>query len=269
MKTILKKVVRTNFTVVPNYLTEDPDLSWKAKGMLVYLLGRPQNWEINIPHLATISTDGENSTRSGFAELEAAGYAHRLRHTNEAGQVTSWSVYVRQDKNDAWPFEPDGGNPHVDNPDVEKPHVENRDQVSKDITKNVLEPKKEEPNAVETIWNAYVESLVRFKPSGRKPVLSEARKALIRRRLANYSVEDLVLAVTGWEHSTYHCGDNDDGKIYNTLELLLRNDEKIERFIGYHDVKKPAAKQTIDEQWDREPAKTPSAKVIVNEDWDD
>lgn len=268
MKTILKKVVTTNFTVVPNYLTEDTSMSWKAKGMLVYLLGRPHDWEINIPHLSTVSTDGESATRSGFSELEEAGYAYRVRHTNDVGQIVSWSVYVRQDKNDPWPFE----NPDMENPHVEKPHVENHHQLNKDNTKNLDNKEKKtktsiSENDINQIWDAYISSLEEFKSNKRKPVLSRARIELIKRRLATYSVDDLKLAVTGWLHSDFHRGENDNGKVWNSIELLLRNDEKIEQFIGYH--QKPESKKTIGEHWGRDKVKIKESSIISNDDWDD
>lgn len=256
----------TNFTVVPNYLTEDTSMSWKAKGMLVYLLGRPHDWEINIPHLSTVSTDGESATRSGFSELEEAGYAYRIRHTNDAGQIISWSVYVRQDKNDPWPFE----NPDVENPHVEKPHVENHHQLNKDNTKNL--DNKENKNKtsekasteVDGVWQAYLDSLEEFKPNKRKPVLSKQRIDLIKRRLANYSVEDLKLAVTGWLYSDFHRGENDNGKVWNSIELFLRNDEKIEQFIGFHS--KSDSKKTIGEHWGRDKMKIKQTTIISNDE---
>ena len=272
MKTILKKVVTTNFTVVPNYLTEDITMSWKAKGMLVYLLGRPNDWEINIPHLSTVSTDGESATRSGFSELEDAGYAYRIRHVNEYGQITSWSVYVRQDKNDAWPFE----NPDVEKPHVEKPHVENHHQLNKDNTKNLDNQEKKNKTKeicesdtssiddVNKIWETYLGSLEEFKSNKRKPVLSKTRMDLIKRRLTTYSVEDLKLAVTGWLYSEFHRGENDNGKVWNSIELLLRNDEKIEQFISFH--QKSDSKKTIGEQWGRNKMKIKQTTIISNDE---
>jgi hypothetical protein len=264
LKTILKKVVTTNFTVIPNYLTEDPDLSWKAKGILVYLLGRPNDWEINIPHLSSVSSDGESSTRSGFSELEDSGYATRVRHTDEAGRIISWSVYVRQDKNDPWPFE----NPDVENPHVEKPHVENRHQLNKDNTNKDITKKEKTKTAsldddVNQVWSAYIESLERFKPNKKKPVLSKSRIDLIKRRLKDYSVENLILAVTGWEHSEFHCGKNDNGKIWNSIELLLRSSEKIEQFMEYHS---SSNANSVNADWGREKMKIKSTTILSNDD---
>lgn len=103
------------------------------------------------------------------------------------------------------------------------------------------------------VWNAYLESCVDFsKGKGRTPVYSAARKQLIDRRLANYSVDDLILAVTGWRNSSFHTGDNDQGKVYNSIDLFLRNDEKIEMFIGYHEAKKPTKPGNVNDAHGRE-----------------
>ena len=63
--------------------------------------------------------------------------------------------------------------------------------------------------------------------------LDKPRRALIRRALADYPVEDVLAAVDGWRHSPHHRGENDRHTVYNDLSLLLRNGEHIERFRDY------------------------------------
>lgn len=125
---------------------------------------------------------------------------------------------------------------------------------------------------VQAVWDAYIRSREEFQPKGRHPVFSDARKRLIRGWLEKgYSEEDLVLAVTGWVHSSHHCGDNDEGKIYNTLELILRNDGKIDQFIGYHDKgKKSNSRKTISDKWGNHRSEKSNGNMGVSsqEDWD-
>lgn len=100
------------------------------------------------------------------------------------------------------------------------------------------------------VWDAYLKSHRDFnagKRGNKDPVYSPARKQMIDRRLASYSVEELILAVTGWTKSSFHTGQNDEGKVYNSIDLILRNDEKIEMFIGYHAAKKPASRGSVNE----------------------
>jgi hypothetical protein len=61
--------------------------------------------------------------------------------------------------------------------------------------------------------------------------LTDKRRRLIRARLAEgYSVADLEAAARGWEASAFHRGENRDGTVYSSLELLLRDGAKVEFF---------------------------------------
>ncbi|MCP5117478.1 MAG: hypothetical protein GY953_42185, partial [bacterium] len=55
---------------------------------------------------------------------------------------------------------------------------------------------------------------------------------LIRMRLADgFSASDLCTAIDGNHRSPYHCGENDKGRKYHGLELVMRNASKVEGFI--------------------------------------
>jgi hypothetical protein len=60
--------------------------------------------------------------------------------------------------------------------------------------------------------------------------LDSKRNRLIVNALKDYSEEDVMLAVVGWRNSPWHCGKNNNGKIYNDIGLLLRDASKIETF---------------------------------------
>lgn len=136
---ILHRKTDDPFSRVPHTVLNDPQMSWKAKGLLSYLVGRPINWTINTQDLVNRSTDGENATRSALRELRDAGYA-RLERVTNAGKVTGWNWMI----SDTPIFlKPDGGFPDVEKPDVEKPDVENRpinkkEGNKKDNNKNEL-----------------------------------------------------------------------------------------------------------------------------------
>ena len=85
----------SNFTVIPNEIFRDYELSAKAKGILTTLLSLPPNWEFSEKGLQKLFTDGLSSIKSGIKELEAAGYVARERIRNEKGQLkgTRWHVY--------------------------------------------------------------------------------------------------------------------------------------------------------------------------------
>lgn len=74
---------RVNFTIVPNEILNDERLSWKAKGLLSYLLSKPDNWEARIEDLYNKSTDGYTSLRSGIEDLIICGYMELKNVYNE------------------------------------------------------------------------------------------------------------------------------------------------------------------------------------------
>lgn len=60
------------------------------------------------------------------------------------------------------------------------------------------------------------------------------REAKIKARLVEgYSVADLKKAIDGCKASIYHMGANDQGKVYDSIELLFRNGGKVESFWQY------------------------------------
>ena len=76
---------RDNFTIVSNTIVRDHRLSWKARGLLIYLLSQPDHWRASSAHLASISPEGIHAVRTGLKELEAAGYLRRARHQRPNG----------------------------------------------------------------------------------------------------------------------------------------------------------------------------------------
>jgi len=62
----------------------------------------------------------------------------------------------------------------------------------------------------------------------------ERKKKILDRLNENYTVEEIKRAITGCTQSAYHMGKNENGKIYDSLELILRSGENLEKFIGYN-----------------------------------
>lgn len=75
-----------------------------------------------------------------------------------------------------------------------------------------------ESDPVVEVWTAYVASLGQRK---RYPKLTLTRRALITRRLGEYPKDDVVAAVQGWQFSPFHCGQNDEARAWNALEVVL------------------------------------------------
>lgn len=61
----------------------NPNLSWKAKGLLAYLLNLPNDWKIHEKEVIAHSKDGRYSYRKALKELINLGYVHRDRIKNK------------------------------------------------------------------------------------------------------------------------------------------------------------------------------------------
>ncbi|MGL5777234.1 hypothetical protein [Cetobacterium sp.] len=146
---------------------EDNRLSWGATGLLTYLVGRPDNWEISITHLSKIKTNKESATRNALNELREFQYCHFFRIKYKGKNIDStylifetptdptYALSLIEIDNDYTAIyeppktllnstiQPHCDFPHVGKPHVEKPHGENQaliiiDNNNIDITnKNV------------------------------------------------------------------------------------------------------------------------------------
>ena len=92
----------------------------------------------------------------------------------------------------------------------------------------------------------------------KRTVLDNNRKRLIKKALSSYSLNDVKAAITGCSLSPHHMGRNDRNTVYNGLDLILRNAEKIEQFIGYSE-NPPANIHSLDSQRQSSNAPAPNS----------
>ena len=74
----------------------DKRLTWKARGVLLYLLSKPDDWRVIIADLINQSPQGESAVRAALHELKEAGYIQR-EVTRENGKITG-SLYTVREK---------------------------------------------------------------------------------------------------------------------------------------------------------------------------
>lgn len=63
------------FAQVDKKFLSNPQLSWKAKGIVSYLVGQPESWTVQIKDVINKSTDGRDAIYSAMKELRGQGYA--------------------------------------------------------------------------------------------------------------------------------------------------------------------------------------------------
>lgn len=83
MTTFRNRKKQNPFVQIDKTCLEDSRLTWKARGILAYLLCKPDGWQVRIGDLVSKSPEGVTAVKSAIKELEAAGYMLRKRvHCN-------------------------------------------------------------------------------------------------------------------------------------------------------------------------------------------
>lgn len=95
--TIFRVPRRDNYTIMSNVHLRDPNLTWKARGLMSTILSFPPDWDYTLAGLATCAKDNIDSTRTGVLELEAAGYLQRNRQRNPNGTLGRMEYQVYED----------------------------------------------------------------------------------------------------------------------------------------------------------------------------
>lgn len=118
-----KKNADNPFVMIDRRTIENPALSWKAKGLLAYLLSRPDDWVVRFGDLVKRAPDGAASVRAAVKELREAGHV-KVISEREGGKVVRWVYEVHES--------PDCDFQQVENLQVENLQVENRTLNNKD-----------------------------------------------------------------------------------------------------------------------------------------
>ena len=82
-----EKTRRSRFARIDNAALQDDRLSFRARGVLAYVLSRPDSWTHSADRLSAASCDGVDAIRGALRELEAAGYAELRRVRSSRGSV--------------------------------------------------------------------------------------------------------------------------------------------------------------------------------------
>lgn len=75
----------SHFVMIANGAIRDAALSWRARGLLTYLLSLPDGWDVSADRLATQGTEGRKAVQAALRELESAGYLRRVQARESGG----------------------------------------------------------------------------------------------------------------------------------------------------------------------------------------
>ncbi|MGY2362738.1 hypothetical protein ACW9IO_09325 [Pseudomonas azotoformans] len=146
-----------NFYLLNKAISEDRRLSWAARGVLVFLLGKPDHWQISVVHLrGETAKSGKPTGRDGvyglLQELIAAGYVERCQDRSESGVLGEINYLVSE-------------SPLPDSPYTAQPYPANPTLVSTEGKQGLKEAARSEKplctsevelaDAFEVFWKLY------------------------------------------------------------------------------------------------------------------
>ena len=114
---IVRSSLKENFSVLPNELMNDNRLSADQLGLLVYLLSKPYDWQVQVTELRKRFDVGRDKIRTILATLEQYGYISKEQVRAEGKFATNRYVVS-------------------DSPLTEKPLTEKPSTVNPTLTKN-------------------------------------------------------------------------------------------------------------------------------------
>lgn len=124
-----------NFYLLDKHISEDLRLSWAGRGLLIYLLGKPDGWQVQVEHLirqtsASKKPTGRDGVYALLEELRGAGYVERLQN-RVSGKFKGFDYLVHETP------QIQSNEPQQDQPETVDPFPADPTQVSIDGTSNI------------------------------------------------------------------------------------------------------------------------------------
>lgn len=197
-----KSIIRTvknaenPFVMIDRRIFENDGLSLKAKGLLGYLLSRPDNWTICMADLVKRTKDGKDSVNSALDELIESGYVVKTEQQRESGKFSTCEYVV---------YEQPVLKTRDGETDAEKPQRKNRDGKSA-TNNNDLNNKEYNESESAPAQNSESENLnaIEVFEFLKKSSVFGSELGIIQHREPNISELNVLIAeVTGYWSGKY------------------------------------------------------------------
>ena len=119
-----------------------------------------------------------------------------------------------------------------------KTKTKTKTKNSNSSTSSPCQAKPDDSSQVREVFDHWVSKL--GKDPQRTKLTADRRRKVQARLRDGYGVERLKRAVDGLASSSFHLGENDQGRRYDDISLVCRNGEKVEQFEAMVDGPKPA-----------------------------
>lgn len=252
---------------------QDKTLSWEARGVIAYILSKPDNWDIQVHDLMQGCQKGR--VYRILDELKAAGYLQdRKKYRDDKGKW-QWSPYIlherpitniipmpEQTENNPYPEKQDTDSPYPDFRDTEKRDTENA-EIKEHITDSQnKDNKKDIALAAQTVQDVKI-GTVRLKRQYVKVVVPTS-KSVTANQPTKPDTKLLAEAIS--KRLNMH-----KGREWNIAHMLQGTATKGDyKLYGQHFAAKPVSAETFNrfmDYFERECKDCSLAKPETIADW--
>lgn len=139
MAVVKNKKKKNNYLQIDKQAIEDKSLSWGATGLLTYLIGKPDDWEICIEQLKNAKSNGRDGTRGLLNELRKYNYCHYFEIRKKG--IVQETIYLVFEN----PTSPETAKKEIEVSEDEEVYYKKFKVKSEE---NNVTPKTEKPNSV-------------------------------------------------------------------------------------------------------------------------
>lgn len=204
--------VKSNFTAIDNSIVNDETLTWKAKGIYLYLASKPDDWRFYMKDIAKHAKEGMTSLQSGVKELEVKGYLERKHSFDQDNKFVGYVWILKANSNPRQPENPLDGKPVR----PETPLHTNTNNTNTDNTNTNISYQR-----WVDLWNQL---------HGTNYKVTKKKKEQIGARLKKFTPQEIGVAITNRLQDIWL---NTDGQEYlPRWEAFWRSDDKVDRYLN-------------------------------------
>ncbi len=220
---ILRIAKRRQYTNIDSRALNDAALSFRARGVLAWLLSKPDGWSVSSEAIARSGAEGRDAIRTALDELEALGYLVRWKAQDDKGRWHSEAIVYE------CPL--DSHSLSAEN----QPRTENQASVNRDLGNRLTENQALIPTTEQSLLTSSEEE-VAFTPEGADAfvdaVAMAAAERVFQKRKATIGTDDLV-SVMAWKHATARQWfENHQGDIAEAYELGDTPEQTLDRMLA-------------------------------------
>lgn len=153
---IIRQKRKKRFSIIDNRVIEDGRLSWGARGLLEYMLSKPDDWKFYMSELISHSDkDGRDKTYGYINELKKYGYVTRKQKRNSSGKFGNQDLIVTDSPLTGFP---DTVKPDTDKPDTANPTLLNTEYKPNTDLNNTDEPLTDDHHSLQDVFNLWQQS---------------------------------------------------------------------------------------------------------------